>query len=1689
MTDTWTKLHGRLLADALGKVLGKPTDGAMAFVRCLRPDVVTKLADEEEFDLPGWVLFRVGDSNNDPRTITADRAVERREQKKEATLLLVDTKLAGAGMDGIYSAAREVGESDLFRAANGLAAREVTREISSGHRKYAEQAVQQARGHGGRFSVSPWAEFSLYCCVADSGRHAGAFLAQVGLWPVKGKIGHESKDELTQSRRFVDQLLDTTLSGLGPEERIDALGLDASDEQLADLAIFLREVATLSIQEALEHLHDRDLWINSLRIKVGSGRPDHVKLVPWRAKSGKVHKWSGLVDDKEIDEPPELILHSDAALRNAFSKLEVRWKVSPKLPKGAVVYRVAVVGAVKNEERALREVVHTAATAHEKCVFNDDDFEDFSHGPAKVVLSVVEHEHIAEQESEEFVIRVLRAGGGGGDGGGGSGDSLPPRQGKVLRTFSEGLIDLPDREEVASLTGLAAGRPRNSKAFLSWRIPGLGRNIRVYRPPLVKEIEDNLSRKADWSSDIVGRWCVTVQTTGRRTGNVKYEPIRCPPEVSQDYWTRLTTASARLIAERFGNVGAVGQVYDDNVKNFNVVQEYLLAWSAVLKSGAAQLAHAHTVDVRSQSGKPIGLIVLPSHPLRMAWHVAYDNLVLNSKFEEGQHAEAIRKEYRDLDGAMFPALLPGLSDDHTFVFADTLGFHTVAMVPDTDREPKATVAILERSLEHKEGNEVGAVPAIAARSSEVLGHEVHKYLQCHETSRLLHVHALRAGDGRTIARALGKAAELDAEANGAAGNGTARRDPDLSFVLELYPSEKQQKHVVSGRFISDCQERRRRAVAGLQDRDRWMLESKSLPGGIRLPRLRWARKEREEPDSAAHVAVAFDIFESRVVIQKEPARRRPLHAYGLLSFFDRQYGAKPDPRWTSAVPIWKHGETHPVGRAHTKRLVDMQDRIHKMVAGALGDPFHNPELRTVISRESADSLLRLHNLCDWVITLDRNAGVEYFDSPRDNQEIYDAYVIDYVPEREDLGCVQLITSTTNLDEVQDLLDGVLDGMGLIRSRRNSEFIMKHVKALSGRLAIPLTGQRTPRLDLVALALCQSHCVASSDDDDECWISLRKGFFVPVDDVPGLLRPGTSSRSGNDQSRSGLVYVSAHRRKLRFQFASVTYRRHLRDSRSPELLNSVRREILSMQKRWNGHYGNHAVCRSFKAVRWAKLARVLRFYADRASRHELSGKAHDILVKAIDRMVERAGDSWLDDIAAGRGWIFCPELSRADPLKISPSDWDDPIFLFGPGHLPDQDSHPRTQAEYPEPGATLVRTPATGTSANESESKPDDPGTEPVSPNAEGSTVGEPVGADAVDSTDNDPVVVLGTDPYSDSDVSWKLTVEGNPHLLVAGLPGMGKTTCLLNVCSQMLAAGVRPIVFSYHQDIDQKLEALIKSPRFIDFDGLGFNPLQVMDRTSAVAHIDVAAQLRDIFKAIYPELGDLQAEAIRSAVRDSFVEQGWGKDRDPAHASEPEFKRFFEILSDTPKPSPGIKSLQARMAELNDYGFFDTGESHGSLWESPKPTVIRIHRTQSESLQNAFSSLILYGLYKDMFRRGTRSRITHAVIIDEAHRASRLKLIPTMAKECRKYGISLVLASQEAKDFHTSLFSAVANYLVLRLTDTDARALVRNVASSRQTRTLIDKIKQMDRFKALYFREGKTRPSSVDLLDYDAGGS
>ena len=294
----WTKLHGQVLGPAFEKVLGRAEGGAMAFVRCLTPDVVERLAKDDNFSLKNWRILRVADADDaDRRTITADRAVEIRETKGEATLLLVDTHLAGAGMDGIYSASREVDEASLFEEARRRVAAEVTRRLSRESRRYAERAIKKAQGFGGQYSVSPWTAFDFLCRIAAHEQHPGAYLHLLGLWPVAKSAGLD-EEVLDHSRRFVDHLLGTAAARLTIPARIESLRLaKLTEDQRRDIEVFLHDQQTQPLLSALAALADKQrLWVGALQIE-SAHDIQAIELVPWRTRNGAVAKWSGLIEE------------------------------------------------------------------------------------------------------------------------------------------------------------------------------------------------------------------------------------------------------------------------------------------------------------------------------------------------------------------------------------------------------------------------------------------------------------------------------------------------------------------------------------------------------------------------------------------------------------------------------------------------------------------------------------------------------------------------------------------------------------------------------------------------------------------------------------------------------------------------------------------------------------------------------------------------------------------------------------------------------------------------------------------------------------------------------------------------------------------------------------------------------------------------------------------------------------------------------------------------------------------------------------------------------------------------------------------------------------------------------------------------------------------------------------------------
>lgn len=1629
----------------------------MAFIRCLPGEAARELAADHRFSVPGWRIAMVAQTATETDlTITADQAVEWREDKAEAVLLLVDTAQAGAGMDGIYSAAREIAETELFATAKARA----RSKLEHGGKGFADKALSKARRLARNKALSPWREFAYLCRAAYSLEGLGAALPEIGLWPV-AVDDKPDDDDLEKSARLVERLLASQGNRQSAETRVAGLQLPAKDEAVGrELSEFLREADSLSRLDALARLEVLDaLWLNRLRSGLFDSQTlQSIRWTNWRGKSGKPAAWSGMGVDADNRLVFKLALTDNPQQR---VRLEVRWETEPAtLAKGAVDYTVEIrAGGDALAEKSISHVVK----GPQKCVFTQDDFGELGESArfeAEVVIRALTAEALLESDEQVTPFRALSK-----DFILCFGETDKPAKtsaGSVYPTLALAAIQVAkEREEFERLAdnpGDKQAFSRDAKGYIACRVDG--KAARVLCPNLLLDLA------IDWAAHggEPGRWQLKVRADGTPGGKPEFVPfgpmsdeaVRNFAKTSQQYFRWLATSS----------LGPLAVLYTDR----KVINDYVNAASAWWETAPARATLIHTLEVVGVSGQRIGLVVLPTHPLRVAWQQGFDMLVWRHRYEEGAPPTKVAKLLGSLIGAHYPAMLPGFKEGEAFVFADSLGFHTVAMTATDDAEPKATVALLSRLLGDGDakGEELMA-PSVGKSASELLGEEVARYLVLHPETRRVHVHALRPGDAMPAARALGcalrgvEAVEEDEE--GDARDSNTKR----AFVLDLFPAPSlaNGRKSMVGRFLAATAERRRSGAGAVPEEDRWLLDSVTRPGGVSLPRLAWARRASETPATPAHLALAFDIFTTRLeCVPKANVPDAALEVHGLALTPERRFEATPVPRWVSSTSTAPEGEKHPVGRGFSDRLTKAHSALLRCVAKCMGAGENDwPVLVTEVSADQGEMLARLHRLCDWVVTVDRHAGVEYFDSPRDLARLYEAYLIDCVPERDDLGFLQLITSTSSLDEIVRLLDAALGEMGLSASPRNCAFLLDALKAVSGRLAMRLTQSGSVAQEMVALALTQSHCAAGGDESGP-WHSLKEGFFVPLDDVPELFRAvGESKDKDESGQRADLLYVTAGRRSgLKFSFVEVKFRRYLKTARSLDLLDMLASQLNASCQRWEKLFGPETALLE-KTVQRARLARVLRFYANKGLRHSLTEDAFERINKELSKLA-REGTGYglptlLEQERAKVGFVFCPEYGGTAPVEIG-----DDIWLFGPVRLPERQSGalaPVIVQALPDSlveTISMVRKSEEFASANQAEAV---------------FTVSE---VDEGNDTGNLPQAVellLDQRDGSDEPVHWRVSIQGNPHLLIVGLPGMGKTTCLIHLCQQLMNAGIAPIVFSYHQDIDEKLGAIWGDMlRTVSYAGLGFNPLQVVS-DAPLAYMDNVTLLRDNFAAIFPDLGDVQLGRVREAIKQSYVDRGWALG---TRGEIPPFNAFYDLLKVDPKPDKG---LMTRLTELADYGLFESTTGAPSLLDSATPTLVQIHSSQNEVLQRAFSTFVLHNLYQSMFRRGTQSRITHAVIFDEAHRAARLKLIPTMAKECRKYGLSFVVASQEAKDFDSSLFTAVANYLALRVNESDAKLMAKIFAPSDKVTLYADRIKQMAKFKAWFYSEGMRAPVPVAL--------
>jgi len=207
----------------------------------------------------------------------------------------------------------------------------------------------------------------------------------------------------------------------------------------------------------------------------------------------------------------------------------------------------------------------------------------------------------------------------------------------------------------------------------------------------------------------------------------------------------------------------------------------------------------------------------------------------------------------------------------------------------------------------------------------------------------------------------------------------------------------------------------------------------------------------------------------------------------------------------------------------------------------------------------------------------------------------------------------------------------------------------------------------------------------------------------------------------------------------------------------------------------------------------------------------------------------------------------------------------------------------------------------------------------------------------------------------------------------------------------------------------------------------------------------------------------MQKDVVYTAVRDAYRARGFADESDAAEMQQLEYPTLKDVLKriEQHEQTRHVANVTARCRPLLEMDLFRPVEQTMDLLALIQAgLVIDLHNLFAESLQMAAGAFVLRKIYKDMFHWGYAKKLRLAIVLDEAHRLAKDITLPKLMKEGRKFGISVIVASQGMGDFHPDVLSNAGTKMIFRMNYPESRK-VSGFIRGRQGQDLAERIEQL----------------------------
>ena len=682
--------------------------------------------------------------------------------------------------------------------------------------------------------------------------------------------------------------------------------------------------------------------------------------------------------------------------------------------------------------------------------------------------------------------------------------------------------------------------------------------------------------------NFTGSQAAHLVTPDRRAGHVP-----APHEFIQ----ARTALFQALVASR--SDGQVLTATVDLTEFADAILGYAIAYAAWLESDDPAALDVDRVDVEAPSDwetSGVFPLIAPTHPVRLLWHLQRARLAEHWLRRAGELGVTLKKDgslvtylRQKLASINLPPILP--MNGRVYVEQEPISLFWGIYLPPDLEDGRLVRARLMRALGLGRGTATDN-PA-SGFNRKLLADKLQAYVEQYPFVKTLKLNCFNPGDAAFIVDSL---LELERRRSELRRADLSRAGNDLRYELRLFTRDARIDDM--GEAIDDLLNPQRQVSA---EADAFSVRSKNPL----FPKLRYSRNRLDDflnnpDDFEAHLSILHDFF--RVSVDYiGPLAGRSSFVHGLVQEqvvdFETDGADLKTYAWRRQLQPVACVELPPEIVAASELIARLLRGIDGSHAAAVAQAGRTPTLCLVLSLGDRRLLHQVHTVSNWVLTIDRHLGLEYFDSADDLER--PIYLLDFVPDFAAIDNYRLMLTTRSADEASQRLHQALESYGLeYAPDETAPRLLLALRSLSGRLAFRLLAARNRGPELLGLAMARLYLEATGD--------LRDLVVVPLDAHVELLR---SSGSG---SRADLLLVSCDHvaRRVTFTVVEVKWRQSIGDGADYDRLTlEVETQLRASEVALRELFEDR-IDEVDRAIRAKRLISLLAFYSARSVRYGL-----------------------------------------------------------------------------------------------------------------------------------------------------------------------------------------------------------------------------------------------------------------------------------------------------------------------------------------------------------------------------------------------------------------------------------------------------------------------------------------------------